>query len=450
MKKLLEVVKKISIQKILIVLFLLSIMAFADAYLISIGSYSLSEFLLSAAWFFVVIITQGVFVGFLHKKSRAIAIVASLIFLVGNCVYFTFLSSSWGVKELIAYSLIYVAVFLLSVLANRHIKILSVFLLIKIFAAVGAYFSFENKALVTRSDAEKVDLVINHRNIYIIGFDALVSREALKKIFNIERSPAYEWLEQNGFQLKDIRSAGDQTLTTYGSILSLSTDVHPRTVRRLFNGSQTGPLYKLLKNSGYKIQFNYENDYFGVGPGKIDLFYPESADENFCEYKDKRWGYYICSFIKRVDEGGENLVKLRLRKNIENYLNTIKNRPSGKWFSIVHFWFPGHTLGGYGYDKDFLEFKGYYESSQVDLKYAFEKLTSEIAAKDPSGIIIFHGDHGAYAYKGRNMNAVKDGEYDSDLDSRSVLFAAPKNINYCINRYDSQVLNYIVSLIYCN
>ena len=103
-----------------------------------------------------------------------------------------------------------------------------------------------------------------NKNLYIIGIDGMVSRLALQKIYDSSGSVAYNWLQENGFKLYDVRSAGDQTLTTYGALLTGKKDLHSRAVRPYFNGSWGNEFYKKLRSAGYKIQFFNDSDYFGI------------------------------------------------------------------------------------------------------------------------------------------------------------------------------------------
>ncbi|WP_408598200.1 hypothetical protein [Limnohabitans sp.] len=274
------------------------------------------------------------------------------------------------------------------------------------------------------------------RNIYVIGIDGMVSKKAMKTIFSKTSSEAYEFLEENGFMLYDINSPGDQTLTTYGNLLSSRENTNPRVVRGLMNGVIPSPFYERMKLAGYNRQFFNDSDYFGVDAGKLESFLPSSYTFSVCNYLDNRWGYYACRLPKLFDEKNSDLITLEDKINF--YINNVKIKPNEKWVTINHIWFPGHTIGDYNganYD-DFNQFRNYYLDSQQQLKVVFSKIISHILLHDNNPVIIFMGDHGSYALRS-NSKFVFDGYEPSEMpdllsvDARSALLAVyPKD--FCI------------------
>jgi hypothetical protein len=402
----------------------LSLASFMSPYLVSMGSYPISDFLLASLWFFIVCSVQLSLLILLKKYfHNNIVILIGLLFLLGNLYFFTFLISSWSKWDFIAYVFLYIILYIIGFVFNKGLIIIYVFLAAQFVIPLVAYTL--NSNLLNINEIRVLNEVKKNpnQNIYIIGIDTIVSKEALSKIFLVENSPAYQWLEDNNFKLYDLNSPGDQTLTTFASLIKGDANVHPRTVRGYFNGTKPSQLYSYLESIGYKRQFFYDNDYFGVGPGRIEDFKPLGHSWNLCKFIDHRWGYYVCKFFNygRLDDSSKNQ---EVDKLIQYYLKNVKINDNEKWFSISYIWHPGHSIGDYdGADLTKREnYISYYKKSQEDIKKIFNDITLGIKSRDKNPIIVFMGDHGAYALRSskkldENLESLKQ------LDARSVLWA---------------------------
>jgi hypothetical protein len=416
----------------------LSLASFVSPYLVSMGSYPVSDFLLASLWFlFVCSVQASILLLSKNYFGNKILYFIGLIFLIGNLYFFTFLISSWSQWDFIAYVFLYLFLYIIGFVWTKGLAVICVF--------VAVQFIFPLIANVVNSNSSKAAIEISAapikspaKNIYIIGIDTIVSREALNKIYMMEKSPAYEWLENNNFKLYDFNSPGSQTLTTFGSLIKGDSNVHSRTSRGYFNGMKPSKLYSYLEFIGYKRQFFYETDYFGVGPGKIEDFKPLGYSWNLCNFIDKRWGYHVCKIFnaephESTSEGG------KVDRLIDGYLRNVKINSEEKWFSISYIWHPGHTTGNYdGADPikraDYIK---YYNNSHGDIQRIFEKIFTGIKSKDENPIIVFMGDHGAYALRSSkkldpNLESLKQ------LDARSVLWAVYPE-DFCQNEISKTV-----------
>ena len=105
-------------------------------------------------------------------------------------------------------------------------------------------------------------------------------------------------------------------------------------------------------------------------------------------------------------------------------MENVKIIKGEKWFSISYIWYPGHSIGDFdGSDKIKREnYISYYKESQEQIKKIFHDITLGIKSRDNNPIIVFMGDHGAYALRSskkldENLESLKQ------LDARSVLWA---------------------------
>lgn len=403
----------------------LSLGTFAGPFLGSWGSYPVSDLVTAATWFALVLCVQIGGIAIVQRKTshRITHLIWPLAMLVLNLFFFTFVVTNWSRYEFAGYVMLYVSVFLIACWSSNGLRIAVTYLTFQLVIGSGAN-------LLLPQDQDTNNTPIRHqeagRSIYVIGIDGLVSREAKKVLFNSPPGDAYDWLTANGFQLYDAVSPGDQTLTTFGSLLRGTSDVHPRTVRLLFNGTTSSPLYDLLRAYGYRRQFFFENDYFGVGPGAIEDFRPTTHTFALCKFLDDRWGFFACRVLNRftMEQSGPHA---NVQRNIEFYKSNVRVGSREKWFSISHIWYPGHTMGAYdGADVAQREaFIRYYNAADANLKLIFVELVSFIRSRDPNAGIVFMGDHGAYVLRSKTHFSVEGRGVETlrTLDSRSVLWA---------------------------
>lgn len=397
---------------------------FLSAYLSSWGSFPVSDFIYALSYYAFVVSIQAAILWYVIRRFaewHGFLLASALILL--NLFYFSFVLTSWSKIDFSIYSLTSLIIFLATVASNK-IQVSSAFFIIQILISTYGLINLDAIDSNSVGPAESLYNSTSGRSIYIIGIDGMVSREALKRIFSHSESVAYKWLENNDFRLYDIVSAGDQTLTTYATLLTGKFFVNPRTVRGLFNGTVPSLFWTRLKQAGYNRQFFNESDYFGVAGSKIESFMPEGRTFTLCNFLDKRWGFYICHIVGYfLSEEVENST---IDDKVNFYIRNVKIDPAQKWVSINHIWYPGHTLGDYNYDNPahFNKYRGYYINAQNDLRKAFEVLVSYIKSKDSDPVIIFMGDHGAYAL--RSQHITNEGEVDlalRRLDSRGALLA---------------------------
>lgn len=401
------------------------------------GGFPVSYFWAAAVYFTFALLVQIALLRLSEKKiiRETYRLVLPLTFLLANLLFFTFFASNWGKVEIFFYALIFCFIFLMSALTAGGLKfsIIFLFLLLGLSLAGNVQIRLSQQEIDTHESRTSTAASHPQRSVYIIGIDSLVSRQARLQLFGQEQSEAYSWLDQNGFDLYDRVSPGDQTLTTFGSLLAGTPNVHPRTVRRLFNGSQESHLYAFLTDSGYKRQFFFENDYFGVDEGYIEDFKPIDHSWNFCKFMDDRWGFYFCRTLNRFLEPTKN-TPIDIEDRVQFYTDNVRIQSNSSWFSISHIWYPGHTIGDYdGSNKrQREEFINYYTGADKNLVVIFSRVLNFIRQKDPMAVVVFMGDHGAHLLRSSEqfeLPGYSSGDMESlkSLDNRCVLWAiSPK------------------------
>jgi len=426
-------------KKISIIFFVLGLAQLLSVFVSSWGAFPVSDLWLGMIVCCSIMAVQVLLVS-IFIKSINFKKILFLVLSVINTFFFVFVLTSWSRWEYLGYCCLVCILFLMAISRAGASEAVLLSLLIVVIP-VGQNFIAKRTSSMDGLSKRVVNPNLYRKNLYIIGIDGMVSRLALQKIYESSDSVAYEWLENNNFKLYDINSAGDQTLTTYGALLTGNKNLHPRAVRPYFNGSWESEFYSMMRGAGYKIQFFYESDYFGTDAGMIDSFQPKSNTLSICSFIDKRWGFYFCDWVdafgvKFVGDTGPG-------EKVVFYKNNAKIHGNEKWISINHMWFPGHTVGNYdgSNPKDFEVYREYYLKAQNPLKSMFEELVAFIKKRDPDPVIVFMGDHGAYALRS-NKDFILKGHQENEmaelkrLDARSALLAIyPKN--FCENNINA-------------
>lgn len=283
------------------------------------------------------------------------------------------------------------------------------------------------------------------RSVYVIAFDALASRQSLKEIYGLTDLPHVTYLEQAGFQVYDTFTPGHDTIDTFVEWFSLGTVHTSRNGKHFFNGSTATPLYALLREKQFRIQFIYHSNYFGVDAGRIDSFYPQKNTVSICEFVDPRYGFGICGkfafntlwkpaltwfnsdalLVPNAPMGGYEFVANRLAFAL--------SADAPRWFSVSYVWFPGHSSFFPGDD---LIAKEKYLRQMAEklpqLNEQFRFIQKQILSNDPEAAIVFVGDHGGWATGSWTVgaaNAPHNGTKELlNLDRSGVLLAVyPKS-----------------------
>jgi hypothetical protein len=370
--------------------------------------YPLSEAILMAFLFFIILSFQSLVVSFFKKAGLVISIFISS----GNFFYFNLILNDQSRNKNLVYLLVFLCIYILINYIKKIKIILFFFTILLLSTLIKSYlinnFNYEDYS----SDKIHVrnDIKIKS-NIFFIGIDGMMSTSMYNKYF-FTQSPASKILDSLGFSRYDVISPGQSTLETYAKLFSYKNSVHPRVSHKIIN-SNTSSFFIETKKMGFKKQFNFISNYFGGDPNNIfDSYYPKiDKPFSFVLYTDERWGWYVAYIIKKIlnSNDNNNISQIEMICNQIQSIDIKKNN----WVSISHLWLPGHTIGSYNFTapSDFEKYKIYYNNSQLTLSFFFKRITNLILKKDKRAIIVFYGDHGAYLLKGAingtTMNGLK-------------------------------------------
>ena len=278
------------------------------------------------------------------------------------------------------------------------------------------------------------------RNVYVLCFDALTSRAALAVFYGGAEHPVATRLEELGFRVMDAISPADDTLRTWGSMLSLGQPFNHLVSRTFFNGLRPVPLYQRLRQEGYRIQFVYATEFFGIDAKRLDYFYPDTSSPFICEFVDPRYGLFACRewFRTRLEKWTGLRVVARIeneRRSDPREFDRIVARfdhaaaSQDRWFSMAHLWFPGHSSLSLRHDDltDIAAFRNAYLASLPTVAGYVARLVADIRARDKDPVIVIFGDHGTFVARDATPGTVFYGRpltgNDILLDTRGALLA---------------------------
>ena len=415
--------KKFNIISFLLINFYIFLWGFINPHSI----YPFSEVIIMSVLFFLILIIQIIF-SYLANKF---GLILSLLFSSGNLIFFNLILNGYSNF----FNFIFLLIFFLLILFLNFISLSKVFFYFAVlfFSTFIFKFSFDDIDNKVIKSEKKFTMIkkTNKSNIFFIGVDGMISNEMFFNYFKTQSS-ATKTLDSLDFVNFDFYSPGFSTLETYAKFLSYSKDIHVRESFKVIN-NENSFFYLDSKNLGYKKQFNFITNYFGGDPNNIfDSYYPRiNKPFSFVIYTDNRWGWYSAYLIKKILFTNSDIYPNQFEM-IYDRINSL-DLNKGKWISISHLWYPGHTLNNYNMNnlEDFSYFSHYYKYSQRSLSVFFKEVSNIILSKDKNSVIVFYGDHGAFFLKGYNENSkLNDMNVTDSLvfkDNRQVLVAVYPN-----------------------
>jgi hypothetical protein len=266
--------------------------------------------------------------------------------------------------------------------------------------------------------------------IYLIGFDALISKAAFNRFMELPGEPVWNaTLEDLGFNVStDAIAAGNATRPSFNNLLNLGNGVDVENPGKFFSKIELNPAYRVFNEAGYQVQFLSSTSYFGTGIGKsIAHFYP-SALSGFCDFIPQSFGILMCrkpvrKFLRNLM--GEFSEPNALESHFLERIEITKNQPN--WVTVAYLLSPGHTpsYGEYRFD-DVVAKQKYISNFQVksvEASAKINKIVSSILHLQPEAIIIVFGDHGAWMTRGAEVGKSPYTKEEIDLDQLGITFA---------------------------
>lgn len=258
--------------------------------------------------------------------------------------------------------------------------------------------------LVSAEEIEIYDRVKLARtpNIYFICLESYHGFGAMRELYGFDNADFQEFLEQNEFSVaEDTLSNYSFTMTSLQSFLQMGHHYaagafgnHDSLYARGFvSGSSTyyNPVLNILKHNGYSIVYLLPSDYYyRPGAGMVDV-----------SLLDRSWPLAP--------------LKVSLPRFIGREPDTCVEDFEQKVGQTIAAWPPGkpafffaklgaeHSAHDYDYRTDREAFIGRYVKAVSEANPGIETLCRQIIARDPQGIILLAGDHGAQSYKAGNQ-----------------------------------------------
>lgn len=239
------------------------------------------------------------------------------------------------------------------------------------------------------------------RNLYLVSFDALVSLDAYKDIYQKKTPPPwFAYFRDKGFEIvPNALSPADRTLESFGTIFNFGESGNMASmVGRTYN-----PVYEVFKKSGYQTAFLNETNYFGYARGSLlDYLYPGKLASKTCNFAPEQFLFGACRLFQHKVPGGDGPLTQALLDDFNHFM--AKRSEQTPWLTVVYVWYPGHSPmeNSYQYDdstqtaKWSQKFTGKVEASVA----VIDQVVGVILKKDPNSVIAVFGDHGSINFRG--------------------------------------------------
>lgn len=315
-------------------------------------------------------------------------------------------------------------------------RILYLFVVINIIAN-GSFqlLTQEGRDSVRTFDGNRLFSILNGKepstkpNVYLLVYDAYVSNEVLLE-YGINNNDQVAFLEDHGFQVyPHVYSVGATTLDTMNSVLNVSLDNYGNQRVGVSGG---GIAQQILERMGYKTYGLFYSDFMFRGDKSYyDYSFPRVA---VAPYKQLLKAIYIGEFRFNIESVGFS--NISREDFIEAKRTVFEMVPAELGFVYMHSNLPAHSQNSGACLSDEVE---RFEERLALANIEMRQDVSQIAAIDPSAIVIVAGDHGPYLTKNCTTTT---GYYDSteisrlDIQDRYSTFLAVRWPTEEFNQYD--------------
>ena len=265
-------------------------------------------------------------------------------------------------------------------------------------------------------------------NVYFICLESYHGFDAMRELYGFDNADFRSFLGENGFVVaEDVLSNYSFTMTSLQSFLQMGHHYaagafgnHDSLYARGFisgSGTYYNPTLRILKRNGYDIVYLLPTDYYyRPGAGLVDH-----------SLLKRSWPFapLKASLPRFIGREPETVVPDYPRQVAETLANWPLDRPTFFFAKLG----AEHSADGYDYRTERDAFVARYKAAVVRETAAIETLCRQIIARDPQGVIVLAGDHGAQSYKcsRRGFAATKrTGEISADRlvrDCHDVLLA---------------------------
>jgi hypothetical protein len=235
-------------------------------------------------------------------------------------------------------------------------------------------------------------------NIYFICLESVHGFRAMEELYGFDNASFHRFLESQGFEIADEVFANYSfTMTSLQSLFQMGHHYaagafgnHDSLYARGFiSGSARyfNPVLNILKRNGYSIVYLLPSDYYyRPGAGLVDY-----------SLLDRSWPLapLKVSLPRFIGREPDTVVPDYERKVMETVAGWPPDAPAFFFIKLG----AEHTAGNYDYRTDRDGFAARYVRAVERGNPVLEALCRQIIEKDPAGIIILAGDHGAQSYQ---------------------------------------------------
>lgn len=359
---------------------------------------------------------------FIYKYFDSLGVGRIILCLIGFFIFYILLEASIPNSRKVMVGLVTCVVFACFLVSKFRFYYINITLLVMILLATGelAYSlstkSIGNETLVERVDKELDNEVIFKKtpNIYLIHLEAYQSPVAMRRLYDIDNQNFVNELNNLGFFVSENNFSNYiSTLQSVGSIFI--EDHHYYKVasgqedavgmRDLVGGRLYNPTLSILKNNGYKIVYLQLNTYSFMGSDYLDYYYPHnSLHDSLLIFQSDKINQIRAKIFGLAKPSRKNTNSAGKNEYAGILWDYLEKGPSPTQPSFYYIRNAGavHTPadGSYSWKNESEDWVfNRYNKAVEKANPEILKMVLKIISKDPNGVIVLYGDHGAWKYR---------------------------------------------------
>jgi hypothetical protein len=248
-------------------------------------------------------------------------------------------------------------------------------------------------------------------NIYLICLESVHGFQAMEDLYGFDNASFRRFLESRGFEIAgEVFANYSFTMTSLQSLFQMGHHYaagafgnHDSLYARGFiSGSARyfNPVLNILKRNGYSIVYLLPSDYYyRPGAGLVDH-----------SLLERSWPLapLKVSLPRFIGREPDTVVPDYVRKVMDAVAGWPPDAPAFFFIKLG----AEHTTGSYDYRTDRDGFAARYVRAVQRENPVLEALCRQIMEKDPAGIVILAGDHGAQSYQSQRRTLMEVLEQD--------------------------------------
>lgn len=261
---------------------------------------------------------------------------------------------------------------------------------------------------------------IDKPNIYILSYDSMISSLTARRYLGIEELPYEPVLDMHFRSLNPAAVIAVPTGPSLEGLMRMDQERSPMGFG-YFAGRKRSPLVELFKSNGYQATTGYTTQYFGEKGPYIDRYVigqskPLSKTTQCIDLNERRLYMRLRAFgvCQAIGDYSNSIQVIGILSGEKKYANedwheTVLNEieiaaaSAQPQLKIFYTYRPnGHTPKGYRHS-DLRQreiYREYFLDGANMLSAIIEEIALTIQSKDPRGVVLVFGDHGAFLSRG--------------------------------------------------